>query len=235
MSYYDWQHLIKPLQFSPVVQDTVENLKPLTITPVDDISVRFVTLQIPANDFSIATLFAKPYTTQFLAPAQLIGQYNYSVASAFTLVGIDALNLGGNFLDTIFCVRYRTGPVNGDGGTVKRYRLSDFPPNRLDFVTGKPYNYLWFPFPKYTGQVIQPNFVIEVWLLAYDGSETIISIQQDTFVKSGLLYIPTDYDDPTPTVEPTQILALTDLTTTLPENLNPNGTPVNAGGPWLTN
>jgi hypothetical protein len=234
MSYYDWQHLTKPWTIIPVEQDTIENTKALSITPVDDISIKYHTIVIPQFTFNIGNLMANHIVPSGnLSPSQLIGQYNYTAAGIFSLDNTDSI-----FDPQVaYCVRWRrtndpTIGVDPTGAedTVYRYVLG----NIHDENFGMPMFPQWLPFPKYANQSISPNFVIEVWLKRVLYSSA--SIDAGGFnIQTGLIYFPTDYNDPPPMANPQQIVTLDTLL------LPPFGsgehvpTTVDPSGPWLPN
>ena len=226
MSYYDWQHLTKPLQFEPVEQDTTVNTKALSHIPVEDVHTGFIQIKVPQSSFTITDdMIAGAVVGGSQILPYIVGQFNYTVGQNFVILNQDAAYQmpGGNYA---LCVRYRVGSVS------YRYILGD-PMNFTNGFLERPSMRSLLPFPRYAGQVLKSNFVIEVWLIrpaSIAGVNEII--HNNYYLNTGVLYVPTSLEDSSRIVEPSQILDRTDLVTPLPETVP---TIVNDSGPWLSN
>ena len=225
MSYYDWEHLSKPFRFQPVIQDTTENTKALSITPVDFIKTGSVFLKLPAAQFT-------PYKTTpafgALITPLIVGQYNFSVGSVITLTDTNnaTLNDALTFYLSVLVVRFRVGTE------VKRYRISNnllfnLPPLGQSAMVGTHS----LPFPIYTSQPISGNFVIEVWQVASVPVGYLCGSVVDVYLKTGKIYFPTSYEDTGYFLTPSQIVDLPQLQTALPAT-DDN---YDVAGPWLDN
>ncbi len=222
MSYYDWEHIVKPLQFGPVTQDTTVNTKPLTVTPVDSIKTGLVSLRIPATTFEWA--YDNTYGVNPPQPL-IIGQFNYTVATPITFLNVtgkefDFNNEFAGFYAVAFAVRYRVA------GVVTRYLFAKM-------IEGQATRRSLFPFPSYTNQRILGNFTIEVWQ-SEKGFGAMIPplLSHDIYLQTGQIFFPSSYESVSSVIEPVNYATYTELSTALPENLP---TVVNAKGPWLTN
>jgi len=188
MSYYDWEHLTKPFSITPVVQDTVENTKPLSLQPVDYVKQNVVYVELPATVFS--TYAAQPVPL-------VIAQFNFSLGGTLSLVNIldnafDAAN--GAFTNCCLAIRWRVGTV------VHRYLLAKTIP---------PSMFRWsIPYPSYTGQLFGGNFVIEVW----SAGTGVASLNKNLFLNIGRIYNPVTYEDVGNILQPSVIVPLSDLT-----------------------
>ena len=227
MSYFDWNHLIKPFSVQPVVQDTTENVKPLSLTPVQAVGTVLEQITVPSITLT-------PYVTNagvITVVPLIIAQLNYSVGTSFAFTNWQKfVPLFANQICTV-CVRFRVG------NTVTRYVLFQSPLTSKLFqgfgyqypgVSGIPPVFA----PLYTGQIIKPNFVLEFWqVITYNNA--FLSLVTPSFsLTSGVIYIPQDEEDTGPILGPSGSAALADLETTLPENVP---TAINSNGPWLTN
>jgi hypothetical protein len=213
MSYFDWQHLMKPFRFEPVVQDTTENIKALSITPVNEIKLGVLNINFPAQ------INIPSYKGGGFDPCVplIIKQCCYSVGTNFSIINfkqIRAFDISELFL----CVRYRVG------NTVTRYALQ----KTTSGLPNDPFSAYTIA-PAYTGQIIKGNFVLEVWQKIASSA----TYSMPPYVlQTGIIYFPTDITDVASTFNPLAFATLSDLQYSLPEN---TPTAVNANGPWLTN
>lgn len=226
MSYFDWQTLSKPFTFQPVLPADDSCIKQDNVfEPIDYVKTGIVLLRIPAiNLIPIWVLPGGFPPPPFPKNAPLIiGQYNYSVGTAITIINpLDVtLDPAGVDLNVAVAIRYRIGT------TVFRYLLAKTVPNLYPVVTRD-----LFPFPSYTNQLIKGNFVIEFWQLGPMLITTPVGIFKDIFLKTGRIYFPSDYEDTGNVIQPTSTCLLNQLTTALPETLPTNQDPA---GPWISN
>lgn len=213
MSYYDWQHLIKPFRTIPVVQDTTVNLKALHKEPVKPVKLLKTLIRIPAGNF---TRIAGDC-------ALIIRQFNYSLPSNLIIVNPREVKLSPPNVENInICVRYRVGT------RCYRYNLTQVPPVRAPI---DPVDFE-IPFaPFYNNQIIKANFVIEIWLvnpISHRGP----TIYEDILLDTGVIRIPASENDVDAQYDPAAVATPTELQTVLPEN---TPTAINALGPWLDN
>lgn len=234
MSYFDWQHLVKRLQFQPVIQDTIANTKALSITPVRDVGVVVHTFDIPS--ITITPYSISDAVSEIIQIVPLIvNQINYTASSALVLTDFKQYASNFEFSCVAVCVRFRVG------GVVTRYRLLE-PSAIKSFQFVQQIDVLWpgaLPVfaPLYEGQVIQPNFVIEFWQVVsmpteYFAAQLVSTTTPEMSFSTGIIHIPTDENDVGTTTTPAAIVNLVDLQSALPETVP---TAVDANGPWLTN
>lgn len=225
MSYFDWEHLTKPFKFAPVVQDTIENTKALTIIgAVDYVKTNVVYLNVPS-------ITLVPIWTQTIPPLNppptiplIIAQYNYSVSSPLTFTNVlssmfDPIGTLDNHI--ALCVRYRIGT------NVVRFLLRK---TLGDFASGVSTR-SYFTCPDYTNQLILNNFVIEFWQTAFLTTGQTLTTSQ-LLLETGQIYFPSSYEDTANIIQPIQPCTLTQLETALPETVP---TVQDNAGPWLTN
>jgi len=217
MSYFDWQHLIKPFTVTPVSEDNLTDRKIDTVfAPVNAVETKVISIAVPKINFTPAYIGAVTPVVPLI-----VGQYNYTIGYPVTIINTTDIVLDpakGILNNVAICLRYRVG------NTVYRYLLS----KTLNATSRSK-----IPYPFYSNQVIKSNFVIEFWQLNQVAAN--VGVTADFLFKTGQIYIPTDETDSGPTIMPIQSVDYTTLKTGFPTGVPPIVEPQNAAGPWLSN
>lgn len=134
----EFSNIVKQFSITPVIQGTVTNTKPLTTTPVQ--AVGLIGQQIILSPIS----FHPPTTLQ---QPQIFYQWNFSSITPFRVTNFGQLRAKvASMIGCSLCIRFVLI------GVTYRY-----------FLTGStPYSGQ-IPSVLYIGQLIYPNFVIEMW------------------------------------------------------------------------
>lgn len=202
----EFSDIVKQLSITPVIKDTVENTKPLSTTPVVAVGLVGQQIIVPAITFTAVGTYQVP---------QIVGQFNYTVPAQFRIINFGALVAkAASVSGCIICIRYRVG------GTVFRYQL-----------TGSPINTSIVPSIMYSGQLILPNFVIEIWQTT---ASTTFGIVNALTLTTSIIRNPLSSED----LQLDSLGYSTQVTlTNLQAAINPEALPTtyNTLGSWITN
>lgn len=172
----DFASIQKHLLLVPSRKDTTYNLKPLTLVPTRAIERVYAYFHLPVKQAS----------TLGFGQKRMGWQYNFTAASAFVVVNWKYLrNRLGAFNFGTVAIRFRVGT------TVTRYILA----GRRDYTQT-----LWDD--EYSGQIIQPQFVVEIWNSS--GSPAgLFGVHYDSYLTLSYLSVPSTADDVGTNVEGT--------------------------------
>lgn len=204
------------LNVSPAGIDTSTELskKWNSVNPVVAIGKLALQINVPAFaiDFSgVINTFIGNKGGPFV-----VGQLNYSFPSAFTLTVPRNYNIITNDANEyVGVIRFQKG------SKTTRYVLNVANAAVLFFTGGQPY----------AGQVIQPNFVIELWA-GIQLAEVVPVTDNGYLFNTSILFNPSTAPQGNPYVNPAVMVPLTDLFTPFP--LTPT-TVLPTDGPWLSN
>ena len=196
------QEIVKRLNITPVIQDIIHNKKWLSWTGIRSVGLVRQAVVVPA--ITINTVgFQVPY---------IVGQFNYTVPKQFRLTDFGTIASSLSSLSNCaICIRHRVGI------TVTRYLL----------VGG---NTVSIPSTQYSGQLILPNFVVEIWQLNNNATCGIVNALG---LLTSVVRDPASADDYLPdAVNLTQTATLAMLQAPLPE---PLPTTYDPSGSWITN
>ena len=172
---------------------------PITIPNINQwLSTRLANIVSKQRGYITLPAFSQAVT--YIGVAEIVRQYNYSVANDFVIKNFP---FNPSNPDYILCIKYRIG------NTVYRYKLwdRDGVATTLDFA------------PVYSGQVIKKNFTLEIW--NQPGQTSVTQVTALTFTLSLLrkktLFSDSDSYEATSAGDP-----VTDLgnTNTSPDILN---------------
>jgi hypothetical protein len=240
----DFAEIQERLDYSPVVQDTTQNVKPLSFTGVRDIKKLRQQIVIPAYTFDPHTI-----ENDNLPYPLIVYQYNYTVSQAFRISNQDSIiSKIGLSID-----KYTNGVINPMMGCAVflRYRIgltvtriyigcgaSSLFPSFLG-LPSKQYIRNLIQFEDLSNQKIPVNFSVEIWYFtaflitlpgypyAYNG------LKDPVYINTSITRNPINADDNSPDlIYPISTINYAGLSSTLPEHLPLT---VDAKGPWISN